>query len=1307
MGKSYVENSLKRFLKRKVKITLGLVVTFMITGAVALGIEEGSTEWHKQQAKEWLSGKGTEVNLTEELKAEGVVVNSDKKGGIKINFADKEIVVAKENISTKTANVLQNSLNLLSNKKVNEKEIIGYTDGINLTNVGETIERTQENRNQIVISGKGNVFVNNGTLNKEQVAESGAVVVNKGKIANQNDYGQNIQSGIGYNYGKISNNGKWGQNVDEKGTIYNYGVIENNGDNGQMVTDGAAYNYGVITNAGEYGQNVLSGTGYNYGIIANKKGYGQYAKGTIINYGVIANKSSFGQYILGNGINYGIIMNEGAYGQHIASGGIGINYGVIANKNNAGQWIRANGTGINYGIIMNKANEGQQIDIDGIGANYGIIENKGMNAQYISGTGINYGEIKNTGSSGQYILKEGLGINYGTIANTGGEGQNIVSGTGYNYGLIANKGNNGQYIQNGVGVNYGVIKNTGSWAMNALGNSQGKNFGVVYAKDSAVFNGNIENNGIVITTFPWVNAIGKGKNNGVVLNTKYNLIPAKDSKINSHVTDLTTGNNNIDGAENKTYYTLNNTKEFDKDLTNNHLISVITNKNQTAFKYTGQKDLILKDTTITGFFTDGGTGTLLEAGAGKNLSVINSQINAVTDKGNSEDILTVKLDGGKVTEAGTAEITGKIEGNGAVEFVSSQNKNHDVSINGDVILTNDKGQYNLAKTNTDTSFNIIKANNFIMDFTNDKNTEINNIVLGNKAELGVIDGSKSTERISLELKNIEKIGNITLGQNDDKLTVTNTKYKGNIDLGNGTDEFIVKMGETNDSVYLKETGNTFDYKMTGIEKIVLEGTGSAKEGWYIGENAEILSKQTKANNQGTELEVKKSTLYVEMNNNYGTNQTTTSLDKLAGTNGENNLTVTTGDKGNIKFIVGDKFDVSKQQITVAEKYKVSGTLSSAVIFKGTGKDGAVEEKDGKVNLILKSADELGLSEYKNIYSATLQGLSQDKDLRDAINYNDKIKLQNMIKNTGYIAEAFFTTGYAVTKDITDTYMSVVDDFGRKAGKGEWIAYGKYVNSDTEFDGGKDSKGYDGDITGTVGMLEYGLTDSTSYGAVYGQGDTEVDIQNGGKFEGDNRYVGMFIKHKAQNGINLVGNIGYTKNDLDLKLATKAGNYHMISDGEANSDAITLGLKGTKNYKISDNLILQPMAGIRYSFINQDEVESSNANFKMEEQETKILEGMVGANVIKSFNIYSGILSLKAGAKFVMTEVSMADDRNYTLYGKGIQVLNEQEIADSRIEGHIGIDYEHESGVGVDAKYEMIWTDKGDNSRVTAGISYRF
>lgn len=34
MEKNYVESSLKRFLKRKVKITMGFVVAFMITGTI-------------------------------------------------------------------------------------------------------------------------------------------------------------------------------------------------------------------------------------------------------------------------------------------------------------------------------------------------------------------------------------------------------------------------------------------------------------------------------------------------------------------------------------------------------------------------------------------------------------------------------------------------------------------------------------------------------------------------------------------------------------------------------------------------------------------------------------------------------------------------------------------------------------------------------------------------------------------------------------------------------------------------------------------------------------------------------------------------------------------------------------------------------------------------------------------------------------------------------------------------------------------------------------------------------------------------
>ena len=337
----------------------------------------------------------------------------------------------------------------------------------------------------------------------------------------------------------------------------------------------------------------------------------------------------------------------------------------------------------------------------------------------------------------------------------------------------------------------------------------------------------------------------------------------------------------------------------------------------------------------------------------------------------------------------------------------------------------------------------------------------------------------------------------------------------------------------------------------------------------------------------------------------------------------------------------------------------------------------------------------------------LGALSSNEDLRAAVNYSDANNLVDMIVKVNNTAEAFYTTGYAVTKDVTDTYMSVVDDFGRKAGKGEWIAYGKYVNSDTEFDGGKASKGYDGDITGTVGMLEYGIDETTSYGVVYGQGDTKVDIQGGGKLEGDNTYFGGYVKHRTQGGFDLTGNVGYTKSELDLNLATSSGIYNMITSGKSDADALTFALKGKKDYFVTDTVKLQPVFGTRYTLVTQDAVESSDANFRMDEQDVTIFEGMFGGNAVKEFDLYNGKLSLSVGAEYVLADVSKSDDARYTLYGKDIALTGEEDIADNRIEGHIGIDYEHESGVGVDAKYEMIWTDKGDNSRVTAGISYRF
>ena len=58
MKRSSIESSLKRFLKRKVKITLGVVVAFLITGAVGYGENISVTE---DKAAEGTAGSYTGV----------------------------------------------------------------------------------------------------------------------------------------------------------------------------------------------------------------------------------------------------------------------------------------------------------------------------------------------------------------------------------------------------------------------------------------------------------------------------------------------------------------------------------------------------------------------------------------------------------------------------------------------------------------------------------------------------------------------------------------------------------------------------------------------------------------------------------------------------------------------------------------------------------------------------------------------------------------------------------------------------------------------------------------------------------------------------------------------------------------------------------------------------------------------------------------------------------------------------------------------------------------------------------------------
>ena len=1244
--KRELEKSLKRYLKRKVRITLGFVTAFAIMGNVGLASEaiEGSLDWSMEKAKEWTEGYDG-GNKIKEITGDRVSIS--EAGEIKLD-GTVLVTVPQTNISNKVLTNINNTADLLD-KHINGntelvigndadgKELAGYNEGLALQNNGEIVEKDTA----FEISGEGNIFVNDGSLNKSQKSLEGATIVNKGEI---------------------TFTGNNGQNVGKNGVGYNYGLIVNNNEKGQNIVLGLGYNYGVISNKGQQGQRIEKGTGYNYGLILNKGDYGQYLTGNAIGY------------------NYGLIRNEGGSGQNIGS----------------------NGIGYNYGLIFNTANYGQNIGNNGVGYNYGIISNGGTDAQRIEkGTGYNYGIIFNQNQIGQNIIS-GIGYNYGKILNKGQLGQRIQDGKGYNYGLISNKENFGQYLTgNAIGYNYGIIANTGTTNISNTGTGNAYNYGVVKNTTGAVFNGKVDNYGIVIYTTDNQGALGTGTNKGVVLNKNYTLVSGK----NNNVTDLSSGS--ISGDNNKTYYTKDNTIDFSQDLTGNVLTAVITGDNDVAYNYNGSDELVLNDSVVTGYFTDGGKGTLLNVS--NDLVLVNSTINAVTDIENRDNVTAVKLDGGTLTQIGESQIVGKVEGEGGINYLASQSKEQSISINGEVTLRNATADevinYGITNNKTDISFKILEADKLTLDFTVEDSENVNKVVLGDNVVIGeattttpVIDGSSSTEKINLTINDITGIhGDITLGNNDDTLTIAkNYAYDGVIDLGNGTNDILNLSHSDEGTTHVKNEENTFNYKVHNVEEINLTGGH-----WHIDNTkTEITGDKVNLNISGE--------LHVEVNSLGAGKGVETSMDGVG--KDVNDFTVSAGE--GIKFVVGDNFNALEPSYSFETEYKLGADteIKGAVIFD-TSASTVTEDSVGHINIRVKEADELGLGDYAAIYGTVIKNLSENDALRNAINYQDGGQFQDMIKNTDFQASAFYTTGYAVTKDVTDMYMDTVESFGRKAGAREWLAFGKYLSSDTEFDGGSSSRGYDGDITGTVGMLEYGVNDTTSYGVVFGKGDTEIDITGGGKLDGDNTYIGGYVKHTTEGGIELLGNIGFTKSDLDAKFSTHdtvgGVNYNIISDGSSDADAITLSLKAKKPYSISETLRVEPMLGARYTLINQDAVESSDRNFRIDERDVTVLEGMAGADLVKDFSVANGKLSLKTGVEVSLLSVSDSDDARYTLYGNKIALVNEEEIADSKVSAHVGFGYEHENGVGVDARYKFIWTDKGDSNRAEVGLSYRF
>lgn len=1188
MGKSYVENSLKRFLKRKVKITMGVVVTFLITGAVSLGADD--------------------YPLMDKIGNSGYINAMESLNGLGSDKADISM-------SEKTYNSADRKSNTLKIEEV----AADYVFTIGSTPVTNEIK-----------------------IEKNLISEKTAGIIKKATEVTEyqelsSDFNQNENNG----FIKFAN-----QSAQTGNNIINNGII--NGLRGQ-------------------------------------KGTGQDAE--VINNGILIGNTTV-QTLEGTGIltNNGFIF-AGVGDAQVAGNGIGENYGTIS----------ASGAG--------------------------------QNAKFV----YNYGAIN--GAIGQAI-NGGIGENYGIIISSS-VGQQSNSGTSklYNYGTIDSSKHGMKHSANSSLYNYGLIKVTDGYGMTSHASSTGEtiNRGVIHSSNNSLIFGDgnkkIENTGIVITDNQDVYSKDWAKT-GVTLGTDYTL---KNTDKNTDAIDMvkenTLENNTLTNSsfENKNigYVHTNNTtslgisnvtadRDEKGDIVNRKVLGAVAEQKSTVF--TADSNLLLDGVDMTGYLINGGTFINMD-----NKDLILSDVNiTVTEdltKTKGEKAVAVDLGSGKLSLMGTNTINGIIKG-GKDSKLEALAQKTEIETNTEGTLTFKNAENdNIKDINyTDVKLTGVKADKVETIFTHTSAGKENTVEIGEDFVLGTAQDYK-TETVIEEtstagnksnyiINNLDNIhGNIKLGAGENTVTVNKfDKYDGTIDLGAGEDKFIAH-GE--------ENGNyVFNYHIKNAETIELNG-GTWGD-WGNAQGTISFDKITKAENYPKLTLGEKET---KINITLGTeNNGSDFAEYIAGlgeTLGTNHLVIhgTGKDVSTAKYLIGadginfDNLSTTRYSFDDKVNYKDSPILN-------------ISSDEGKgVNISVKTAGEMGLSgQHRIIYEAYLNEIKADgsanKEVIDQINgYNTSEDFVNHIRKTNVTGEAYYTAGSVVTMDIADTYLSGVEDFTKRAGKGEWLAQGKYINSDTEFDGGSKVKGYDGDVTGTMGMIEYGFTENTSYGVVYGQGDSEMDIDGGGKLDGDNTYFGAYMKHRTQNGIELVANLGYVENDMDSVLKNNfrvdgiSGNT--FEKGTADSSAVILSVKGKKDYRITDTVKVQPILGARATFINQEEAENPEMHFTIKEQDIIVVEETAGMGIAKEFALPQGKLELNAGVEYTFAATSSTNDAEYTLFDETTVKLEEVDTAENTGTAFAGFDYEHESGVGFNGKYEMMWSDKGDDSRITAGISYRF
>lgn len=1244
-----MEKFLKSYLKRKVKLTTDLMVSFLITGSLSFSATTitSSTSVPITAGGEYILSEN-EVTLTSENEA---VINNQ---GVNITLNDNQ------------------QLNLIKTSGVNSGGVV-------------------ENGNILggILVLKGNTGLGTGLQN---------ISVNK-LIIEASDYGIN-------SYGKTNINSKDIEIFSNEKGIFIPSVT----DSGNHLEINNFENFNIKTinsfaiqnnSSSETIRLVLKGSNNSkLKVSSNKSTIFSYQSGSIVD--IYSNE------IVLNSLSHVIQAQDGI----VKLNGENIIISSAKELDNDGNLILENKNGyalltFNNGIIhINSDNYNKTLQITGNLYNYGkvnenyngsdeIIANFGTAVSFLKGSTIN-------GATGKINLSFYNGATWensgnSSLTNLTLQGGKIISDS--NIELLDSPlrmlGSSDRYNS--------ILTGSGSYTSNNNNLIEISNIGNEFnLSDGATLTGNIlintgatlENNGI-FSVIGDINNSGKlTLNNGTTINLNnsgtFSNNEGAELIVTSGATAFTNGT-----ATNKGIITLENTKNNLSKLVDNASLDSsgviklndVTNKMSEAEWNSLLEKLSLNsgNVSITGAIVkNDGTSIFL---AGNELTGENT-VGDIIDQTKDEESIKVEQDTviiGSKEEDKTHIITDK-----------------EINVGGNLTLKSDDTSTGVALDKV--TINVTNDKNIIAIGENHKFNETNINLVGN-SNLVVGDGNTLT---SLEISSgaITTDNTPSFIQTTDKSTLVLKDINVGIDIigsEKGTGDVI-----TNNTILegnleannLLVIGNTVANGEVNFNKLVIgklnSGETDIKE-LFLSSSAKLATSKTKMVTF-SDTNITPNTVTIAKDGQLTLEVADDGSNALSNSSGitivkeNSNTSLSKEEKADIVFVLADG-TVSKK---IAIQINESNTLEAGLIFALNSEVYILEGnlKDGfyaVYNEQLTEAYQDKLNELNKLASNVGGYLSLDKDTRI-------VQLDKLYTNSIYSE-----TVKAAYDNIKLNEESILE-LNIPTKIGEWSAGGKALYNKTKYSKKgvlKDNYNTKTDTAGLLGAMEYGIDDTTSIGIAFSGANQSVK-NNSGSADGTILYLGTYGK-KEFGKYSIIGGIGYQFANYDTN--NSAGSFS--TSDNYNSNTISLYTEGKYSFELGDNLSIQPKTKLGYTYINQEDTMDNYFGIKDTDISTFDIE--IGTDIVKTLNIPNGKVDLSLGTSYVRT----LGDTDKEFNGRFIDSDGTAKVLGAQLSKNTGkftfdVNISKDSGINYTTGiYLKVGSDSSRNYGASLGVGYTF